>query len=93
MVRVDAAGPRAELVHVGLPRQHGAARPQLRHARRVRRAPPRRPQPPRPACVRTKNFPTRIRVIAAAVHDGPVKKKLTATVNDSDTVRRFEVTE
>lgn len=50
VVRVDAAGSRAELVHVGLAGHDGAARAQLRHARRVRRAPPRRPQPPRAAC-------------------------------------------
>ena len=51
VVRVDAAGASAELVHVGLADHHGAARAQLRHASRVRHAPPRRPQPPRAACV------------------------------------------
>ena len=51
VVRVDAAGAGAQLVHVGLAGHHGAARAQLRHARRVRRAPPRRPQPPRAACM------------------------------------------
>ena len=49
VVRVDAAGAGAELVHVGLAGEDGAAGPQLRHARRVRLAPPRRAQPPRPA--------------------------------------------
>jgi hypothetical protein len=37
-------------VHVGLAGQDGAAGPQLRHARRVHRAPPRLPQPPRAPC-------------------------------------------
>jgi hypothetical protein len=52
VVRVDAAGPRAQLVHVGLPRHHGAARAQTRHARRVRAAPPRLAKPPRASCTR-----------------------------------------
>ena len=47
VVRVDAAGAGAELVHVGLAGEDGAAGPQLRHARRVRLAAPRRAQPPR----------------------------------------------
>ena len=49
VVRVDAAGAGAELVHVGLAGEDGAAGPQLRHARGVRLAPARRGQPPRPA--------------------------------------------
>lgn len=50
VVWVDAAGAGTELVHVGLAGEDGAARAQLRHARRVRLARPRLPQPPRPAC-------------------------------------------
>ena len=50
MVGVDAAGAGAELVHVGLAGEDGAARAQLRHARRVGVARPCLAQPPRPAC-------------------------------------------
>jgi hypothetical protein len=49
MVRVDAAGAGAELVHVGLAGEDGPAGAQLRDARRVGLAAPRRAQPPRPA--------------------------------------------
>lgn len=50
VVWVDAAGAGAELVHVGLAGQDGAAGPERGHARRVRRARPGIPQPTRPAC-------------------------------------------
>lgn len=49
MVRVDAAGAGAELVHVGLAGEDGPAGAQLRDARRVGLAAPRRAQPTRPA--------------------------------------------
>jgi hypothetical protein len=49
MVRVDAAGAGAELVHVGLAGEDGPAGAQLGDARRVGLAAPRRAQPPRPA--------------------------------------------
>jgi hypothetical protein len=49
VVRVDAAGAGAELVHVGLAGEYSPAGAQLRDARRVGLAAPRRAQPPRPA--------------------------------------------